>query len=821
MHELIHYKTIENIESFGGKTKGLLQLVKSGLFVPNFYVLSYELLKEIERDEQDLTDILAKWQNKHKIENTKTFSVRSSASVEDGISKSFAGLFATKLNCNTKALKNAIEEVADGFKNSMHHGDVATNFTYHIIIQEMVYADFSGIAFSRNPTERSDHAILINLIPGAGSSLVSGEQTGMTIKYQNKKARFLFSQNFYRGNCPRTNEPININHEVLKNQVLPYVPTLATQLKKLEKTQQIPIDVEFCVANGTIYWLQMRPITALSEQVFYDNTGISENYSGLSLPLTISFVKQSYYLGYSGMMRFLNPNKQFFIANQFLLNNMVGGVNGVLYYNITSWQKLLYQLPFGKFSSKAITRLLGMPESDFEKPLNKSSVLTNLKVFTKLVLALLQFKSHRNKFLSQFTIVLNSEQNRNLHGLSHQELSDLYATVQKNVLKHWIGPMLNGFFTLIFYSALKKAVEKSKIKTTNPNFTNDILFAQGDVVSVKIVQNLRAIIQAIHRDTKLLNLFRNDKCNDLKDKVQTENPTLYNKIVNYIEQYGDRSEEGELRMETVNYRENNDLFWKMLQENVQFDLPTQKAKNNQILNYKQVLKQHYPYHFIKRLYFEFLIKNTILRVKDRENYRFIRTQTFAIFRRIFRAIDGELLAKNLIDIRNDSLYLEFEEILNADLSLQYRDIILKRKQDYALFSKEEIPNRFVFQNSSYKTVLAPLTQIEGRTLKGIGCCSGVVTGEVVLVTADNIKTQQWKDKIAIAKNFEPGWISLFAKAKGLISERGNLLSHTSILCRELQIPSIVGVSNLLKTLKNGDVIEMDGSVGIINKIIDE
>lgn len=819
MNSIIIHSSIENVDSFGGKTNGLLQLINAGLAVPAFYVIPFKLLKEIEYKQSTIDGVLQQWQDKYKIKPSQTFSVRSSASVEDGALKSFAGLFSTVLNCGVNDLKKAIVEVTSGFKNSLLFDNL--DFEYHIIIQQMIYADFSGVAFSRNPANSLDHAVLINIVPGSGSTLVSGEQTGMTIKYDNKKINFLFAQNNYWGHNSRTKQAIIANHDDLKNKVFPFVSKIATQLKKLEKRQQLPVDVEFCVENGKLYWLQMRPITALSEALFYDNTGISENYPGVSMPLTISFVKQSYYLGYLGMMQFLNPDKQFIAANKVLLGNMVGGINGVLFYNITSWQKLLYQLPFGKFSSKAITRLLGMPDSVFEKPGYKPSAIEFLKVLITIFLALLRFKSHKNNFLSQFSAILNSEKDKKHSEMSYQELVSLNAAVQKNILKHWIAPMLNGFFTLLFYSALKKSVENSKIKNTNPNFTNDILFAQGDVISVKIVQNLRGIIVAIHADKTLLNLFRNEKIIYIKEKLQFENQKLYNQIVLHIDQYGDRSEEGELRMETINYREDPNLFWKMLQDDVQIDLPSKKQKNQQDFNYKKILKQHYPHHFLKRIYFNFLIKNTILRVKDRENFRFIRTQTFAIFRQIFRSIDAELLNKKLIDAKNDSLYLEYDEILNPDLSFRFREIISGRKVEYANFSKEEMPHRFVFQNNVFKPVAPPLAVIDGKNLKGIGCCSGIVKGEVMLVTPDNVRTQKWENKIAIAKNFEPGWISLFASARGLLSERGSLLSHTSILCRELQIPTIVGVANLLNTLKDGDFIEMDGSVGIINIILDE
>lgn len=68
----------------------------------------------------------------------------------------------------------------------------------------------------------------------------------------------------------------------------------------------------------------------------------------------------------------------------------------------------------------------------------------------------------------------------------------------------------------------------------------------------------------------------------------------------------------------------------------------------------------------------------------------------------------------------------------------------------------------------------------------------------------------------MARMTDPGWVFLLASAKGIITEKGSLLSHTAIIARELRIPSIVAVENATELLKNGDIIEMDGSTGDIH-----
>lgn len=94
---------------------------------------------------------------------------------------------------------------------------------------------------------------------------------------------------------------------------------------------------------------------------------------------------------------------------------------------------------------------------------------------------------------------------------------------------------------------------------------------------------------------------------------------------------------------------------------------------------------------------------------------------------------------------------------------------------------------------------------------------GVVEGEA-LVIEDINNIGNVKDKILITKMTDPGWVFLLATAKGVISEKGSLLSHTAIISRELKIPSIVGVENVLDIIKTGDIVKMDGSNGTIEII---
>lgn len=208
-------------------------------------------------------------------------------------------------------------------------------------------------------------------------------------------------------------------------------------------------------------------------------------------------------------------------------------------------------------------------------------------------------------------------------------------------------------------------------------------------------------------------------------------------------------------------------------------------------------------------------------MRARENYRFMRTDTFAMIRTIFLQM-GEILAKQkAIGEPRDVLFLELDELMDSSIQAKYKAIIQKRKSEYERYENALRPNRYMEADGNLFPIEVEASSGENGELKGIGCCSGIVTAKVMVIDAETNLSQNMSEFILIANYFEPGWINLFYQAKGIISERGNLLSHTSIICRELNVPSIVGAKGLMKQVKSGDLITMDGARGILKIISDE
>ncbi len=59
-----------------------------------------------------------------------------------------------------------------------------------------------------------------------------------------------------------------------------------------------------------------------------------------------------------------------------------------------------------------------------------------------------------------------------------------------------------------------------------------------------------------------------------------------------------------------------------------------------------------------------------------------------------------------------------------------------------------------------------------------------------------------------------GWTPLFARAGAVIAESGGILSHSSIIAREYNIPAVVSVKHAMN-LRDGELVEVDGYKGLV------
>ena len=306
-------------------------------------------------------------------------------------------------------------------------------------------------------------------------------------------------------------------------------------------------------------------------------------------------------------------------------------------------------------------------------------------------------------------------------------------------------------------------------------------------------------------------------------KKHLEKFEVNNDIQAFIQKFGNRCI-GELKLETITYKQDSKLLLYIIKSYVKqgiIDLEKEKANEQNIRhNAEKIVKEK-----IKSPFFGFILKNARLRVKNRENLRFERTRLFGLVREIFLALGKNFAYENIIEDKRDIFYLTKEEIFNyirgTSADIDYKTIIANRKTEFKNFESKNPADRFstfgmVYKSNSFTGEIIEQDLGDGD-LKGIGCCGGVVRAKVKIVRSV-AESAGLEGCIMVAERTDPGWVPLFPISKGILVERGSILSHSAIVARGMGIPSVVAENNLLSTLKDGDEVEMDGSSGIIRII---
>jgi phosphohistidine swiveling domain-containing protein len=100
-------------------------------------------------------------------------------------------------------------------------------------------------------------------------------------------------------------------------------------------------------------------------------------------------------------------------------------------------------------------------------------------------------------------------------------------------------------------------------------------------------------------------------------------------------------------------------------------------------------------------------------------------------------------------------------------------------------------------------------------LVGEPASPGKATGRVrvILDPADFPDFQP--GEVLVARATAPAWTPLFAKAAAVVTDGGTLAAHASLVAREYGIPAVVATGDATTRLRDGQLISVDGSAGIV------
>jgi len=119
------------------------------------------------------------------------------------------------------------------------------------------------------------------------------------------------------------------------------------------------------------------------------------------------------------------------------------------------------------------------------------------------------------------------------------------------------------------------------------------------------------------------------------------------------------------------------------------------------------------------------------------------------------------------------------------------------------------------------TTLAPAEELVAEKpageviLEGVAASSGMTAGPVKIVHGKEDLGKVQQGDVLVAPMTNPDFVPAMRRAIAIVTDSGGRTSHAAIVSRELGIPSVVGTGRATATLKDGDVITVDGARGIV------
>jgi phosphohistidine swiveling domain-containing protein len=780
-------------------------------------------------------------------------AVRSSAIDEDGSTHSYAGQFDTLLGVRSAAaVIDAVRTCwASAFTERVmqyrtHHGldPLATRMA--VIIQEQVNAASSGIMFTGDPVRGDSTTMVISACRGLGDVLVSGQIDGDTYRIDRRSAsiettrsdqEFRVALDSAGGTIKLPLSPAECASPVLSDDVVLELVAIGERLESAAGGSAQ--DIEWAHDGERLVILQCRPVTSPMQprglHRVWDNSNIVESYSGVVTPLTFSFAREAYagvYLQAMGLLRIPRVEEP---RARIITRQMLGYLNGRVYYNLGSWYYLLSVLPNYEAHKAAMEQMMGVRETIDHAVVPTPSRGRTASMALGMAWYLLTATPRIRKFRSRLAATL-SEFRRPWDTANADEIVGAYEDLKVRLLGNWQVPIINDFRVMLFFDRLRRTVQAMEIDDQG-TLANDLMCGQGEIESAEPTYMLLRMAAHIRSSPTLRRTVLEHSDPTLRDAIDAlvagGNPAAAHvaaELDHYLERFGDRCA-NELKLETPTLRENPAFLYSVLRNYVRDPQMTEAELHRREDQIRDTALARVYEHLdsrrwssLRRVVFGWLLRQARNAVRDREALRMDRTRVFGVVRNLMTALGMRLAEQGLISQPADVFFLEVDEVIGTVqgtcTTRNLKALVdVRRSEHHQWCADDAMPDRIVttgITNASPFNDAYAEVDISVDTLLGTGCCPGIVSQPVQVVHAPDVGVSINGDIMACTRT-DPGWVPLFPSCAGLLVERGSLLSHSAIVAREFGIPAIVGIPGLMSWVRSGDVVTMDGSTGRVQR----
>ncbi len=726
-------------------------------------------------------------------------AVRSSSTVEDLGEGSFAGVFGTSLNVTGAAavLEHARQSWATLWSPAaitwlVKSGLAPADYAMAVVVQPMVKADVAGVMFTAHPVTGHPHEIVINAALGLGEGVVSGAVESDTIVVNAIELRVASTVV-----APKRTRLIataagglaeeSVATEAAAQPALTPVAAVALAKMGLELQRRFggPQDIEWALEGGQAFILQTRDVTArpawfpLPERV--DEAPAITSWT-LEFPdhfspfgRSLERRKNPIYRGAAAAMLGVPITNTQAAIHGFIYQHEIVGAPGWLPAPALKAVQLVRWLRRAGaeervFREQAIPRLAARLQAVRAKTVLPATPRARLGTLEEAVAAYLEFEAAAvpvGVLANAFTTVVMRLCTRALRGCPVEPatlllgLPNATSTRDEELAELAVALRVAGLTAALdehdgdLASAIAGRPEHAAIAATWRRFHA----TYGYVWSDRNPKDPSWIVNADFRRTFLRQ----------PPRVRPER--------------ADAAAQAEQA-----YREIAAQLTQGLRRRV---LPVEKW----LLDYFLPLaRRYYP---------------------CREDYNHHLSSAVMVIGETLRTLGRELVARGALEEVEHIFTLSYDELVAlpaepgpgvtgplADAARRFREAQGQRHL--------RPPVAFTLGTPAVAAVAAP----DGQRLTGAPGSPGIAVGRARLARRAELSRVQ-AGEILVCDTVRPEWSPVLMIIGGLVTDRGYVLSHGANLARESGIPAVLGTGRATEIIKDGDLLRVDGTAGLV------
>ena len=775
----------------GKKAGNLNELLLKGFTVPDGFVLRWEDRDNFEASIDQLMDKIGGY----------PVAVRSSGQLEDLGDLSFAGLYETYLDVNSRdellgAISKCFESTqGERVEKYLEKADIKKTSdelykSFSVLVQKMIIPKTAGVAFSIDPMTGIEEHLYAECCHGVGEKLVSGEVTPNRYTYNHYSKEIIESD----------------IHDDLAKLSDKNIHELSILCRKIQAFYGRPQDLEWAIDHSDQLWLlQARPITKLAWRKDHGELtnadlkdgGIS---SAVCTPLMFSLYQKcmnvsmpEYFKSIKLWKDEINPQCLYYFY-------------GRGYWSAGNVKLMLKDIP--GYNEKSFDEDLGIMKDYGSDGPEKTGL--SLKSILKALPVVLSLEREFKNCFKDSSSYLNEFRAKEANYL--EEVYNLHNTSDDELLLGF-DKMIHDFFIPTETAYYRVIYNNSNLQTTFKEFLEKIEHRVKDKINtIHLFTGIDGISHLeIQKDLKELHEALENEGHE-EDLKSAKVEKALKKFLARHYHHGDR----ELDITVPRWGEVPDRVIELAKNYNHVSTPTDLLYREELQRIMTLLDKSFLGKFSKKKCQQ---KTDFVRsyLKLREGMRELSTCSYYIVRLYILEIQRRWLKSSETYHENDIFFYTLDELIaltrNETKLSDYSNDISYRKLTYEGFKHFESPNDFGF---GMKQSQSQIETIDGEIiLRGIACSPGEYEG--VALVAKSLEDIHMVDdqSILITKFTDPGWTPTLGRVKGVVTEVGGILSHAAVISREYGIPAILNIPGITDKIKNNQKIYINGDEGIV------